>query len=221
MNDCIITIGIADDHQMMRQGIVSVINNDPRFKVVTEAGNGKELIENLKTLAAMPSMLIIDIAMPVMDGFETIAYISKKYPEQKCIAFSVNNDFVSVFKTIKNGAKAYLKKDCSSEQFFKTLSIVHDEGLYHDSFVANSLVEYHNSAPVEKSSKNSMIILSPRELKFINLACSDMTYKEIADIMGITARTVDTFRDSVFDKINVKSRVGMVIYAIQNDLFKP
>ena len=221
MSKEIITIGIADDHQMMRQGIVSLINKNKHFKVILEAKNGSDLLDKIKTTSVIPSILLIDIVMPIMDGFETISCITKKYPDLKCIALSVNGDFISAFKMIKNGARAYIKKDCSTEQLFKTISMVNEMGIYYDSFVVSSLLEYESANPEEKATKKSLVNeLSEREKKFISISCSDLTYKEVADQMGISKRTVDTFRESVFDKINVKSRVGMVIYAIRNGIYK-
>lgn len=217
MSEDIITVGIADDHEMFRHSIVTSINDNSAFKVILEASHGKELIDRLKTSDQLPEILIIDIMMPIMDGYQTISYLKEHYPNQRCIAFSVKNDFVSVFKMIKNGAKAYIKKDCSTEQFFKTLTMVHSEGIYHDSFVANSLLEYVSADSEEKSITNE---LSERELEFISTACSDLTYKQVADLMSVSLRTVDSFRDSVFDKINVKSRAGMVLYAIKKGIFK-
>lgn len=222
MSKEIVTIGIADDHQMMRQGIVSLINSNKNYKVIVEADNGNDLIDKIKNATVVPEILIIDIMMPFMDGYETINYITKKYPELKCIALSVNSDFVSAFKMIKNGARAYIKKDCSTEQLFNTINMVHEVGIYYDSFVVNSLLEYESANPEERSLKKSLVNeLSEREKRFIYIACSDLTYVEVADIMGVSKRTVDTFRESVFDKINVKSRVGMVIYAIKHGIYTP
>lgn len=222
MSKEIVTVGIVDDHQMLRNGIVSVINSNKHYKVILEAGNGSEFIDKLNKMPSRPSILIIDIMMPIMNGFETISYITKKYPELRCIALSVNNDFVSVFNMIKNGARAYIKKDCSTEELFKTLSIVEKTGICYDSFVINSILEYESANPQEKIYRKSIVNdLSERELRFISLSCSDLTYKEVADIMDISKRTVDGFRESVFDKINVKSRVGMVIYAIKNGIYRP
>ncbi len=224
MNEQLITIGMADDYQMIRQSIKSLIDRNTQFKVIMEADNGKELIEKIESGAEVPAILLIDIRMPVMDGYETMEYLTKNHPKLKSIALSVNDDFHSVFRMIENGAKAYLKKGCTTEELLETIQQVYLKGSYYDSFVTNSLIEYqHASIEVhsDENLKDKALVnkLTERELEFISIACSDLTYKEIADRMHISPRTVDSHRVSVFYKLKLKSRIALVIFAIENKIF--
>lgn len=224
MSKEIITIGMADDHQMIRQSIKSLIDRNDQFKVIMEADNGKELIEKIESGAEVPTILLIDIRMPVMDGYETMEYLTKNHPNLRSIALSVNDDFHSVFRMIENGAKAYLKKGCTTEELLETIQQVYIKGVYYDSFVTNSLIEYQH-ASVEVHSEEHLIDkslinkLTEREMEFILIACSDLTYKEIADKMHISPRTVDSHRVSVFYKLKIKSRIALVIFAMENKIY--
>ena len=219
----IIKIGIADDHELMRQGITLLLNRNKRYNVIIEAENGKALIELMEKELVLPDILIIDISMPVMNGYETISALALTHPNIKCIALSVNNDYNSVFKMIENGAKAYLKKDCSTAQFLDTIDKVYTENSYYSSFVMNSIMDYHHikqeMESIEASSINAN--LNEKERNFIFHSCSELTYKEVASKMNIPRRTVDSYRESVFQKLNLKSRVGLVIYAIKNNIYTP
>jgi DNA-binding NarL/FixJ family response regulator len=226
MSNEIITIGMADDHQMIRQSIKSLIDGNGKYKVIMEAFNGIELIEKLKTATEVPRIFLIDISMPEMDGYQTITYLTKNYPNLKCIALSVNTDFNSVFKMIDSGASAYLRKDCSTEQMLETIDHVFTEGTYYNSFVVNSLLDYQHALieiNSEDNTVNQSLIdkLTPRESEFILLACSELTYKAIGGKMGVSARTVDSFREAVFSKLNIKSRTGLLLFAIRNKIYIP
>jgi two-component system invasion response regulator UvrY len=224
MSKEIITIGMADDHQMIRQSIKSLIEGNNQFKVIIEADNGKELIEKIESAQEVPAILLIDISMPVMNGYDTIAYLTHNHKDLKSIALSINDDFNSVFKMIENGAKAYLKKGCTTRELLNTISQVYHNGVYYDSFVTNSLIEYQHSSS-ELHSEESIIDkslinkLTEREMEFILMACSDLTYKEIADKMQISPRTVDSHRVSVFYKLKIKSRIALVIFAMKSKIF--
>jgi len=225
MSNNLISIGMADDYPMIRESIKTLIESQKGFKVTIEADNGKDLIQKLKVAQDIPSIILVDIVMPIMNGFDTIKYLGKNYSEIKCIALSINNDFLSVFKMIDCGARAYLSKDCSTFELIDTIDKVYKDGIYYNSFVINSLIDYQRNteSQVNENAEKGILDerLSSREVEFIKMACSDLTYKEIADKMSISVRTVDGYRESVFYKLNIKSRVGLVIFAIRNNLYSP
>jgi DNA-binding NarL/FixJ family response regulator len=217
---------MADDHQMIRHSIKSLIDSNDAFNVIMEADNGSELIEKIESETDIPSIFLIDITMPFMDGYQTVAYITENYPELKCIALSVNYDFNSVFKMVDNGARAYLRKDCSTQELMETIKQVYLVGTYYNNYVVKSLLEYqHSNIEIDlfENIENNQLSknLTEREIEFILLACTDLTYKAIADKMNISKRTVDSHRESVFDKLKIKSRVALVTCAINCNIYKP
>jgi DNA-binding NarL/FixJ family response regulator len=221
-----IKIALADDHQLVRGGIKLQLENFPEFKVVIEASNGKDLLEKLGKSKSLPQLALVDVTMPVMDGFETTRQMSEQYPAVKIIALSVHDDIKSVNEMINSGANAYLLKDASPEVVKTTLLEVFKKGYYYDQFVIDSIMkskdeeeELNRKNRTERNSLTELQAqLTNRELEFIKHCCSEMTYKEIADLMNISQRTVDGYRESVFSKLDIKSRTGIALYAIHKKI---
>jgi DNA-binding NarL/FixJ family response regulator len=205
-----ITVALVDDHRLFRSGIASLINNFPGYKVLFEASNGKDLVARISK-KLRPQIILLDLNMPVMDGLETATWLQEHYPEISIIVLSMFDDSEKVLSMISTGVKGYLLKDAEPDEFKKSLDLVAASGVYFPSFVTKHLVQ-SLSHDYEKNPLNN------RELEFIKLACTEMTYKEIAGKMCISVRTVDGYRDALFEKLNIKNRVGLVIYAIKNKL---
>lgn len=209
------TIALADDHLLIRNALVELINRFPGFKVIFDTSNGKEFIDGIQTFGP-PDIALIDINMPVMDGFETTEYLARQFPEIKCVALSVEDNEESIIKMLRLGAKGYLLKDTDTSQFILALSEIRDKGYYHSDLVSNTLLKsLHKPAEVKNKIQSQF---QAREEEFIKLACTEMTYKEIADQMCLSPRTIDGYRESLFLKLEVKSRVGLVLFAIKNNL---
>jgi len=214
----IITIALADDHQLVRKGIRLLLENIREFNVVAEAANGKELIENIAALSKLPNLVLVDVNMPVMDGQETVTELRKLYPDLRIIALSVSDQLPVIREMIRLGANAYLFKDSSPEMFRKVLLEVHSKGFFYDKQVIDSLLIPESSGKESKNGNHFRKMvqdLTNRELEFIHHCCSELTYKEIADRMGVSQRTVDGYRENTFEKLNVKSRTGIVLFAFK------
>ncbi len=224
-NQPVYTVAIADDHELIRQAMVLMLENMALFKVVAQASNGHELIRQLESLNEKPHLALIDISMPVMDGYETLKWLSEHMPEIRCVPLSVESRFEAVFRMISSGAKAYLLKDCSPKDMKQTLLQVMEQGFYYDSFVVDSLTAFNRSADKQAPSfsKDIQLInqLSDREKEFIVHCCSELAYKEIAALMNVSPRTIDGYREAVFSKLDLKSRIGIVLFALRNGMFKP
>lgn len=206
----ITTVALVDDHRLFRSGIASMINNFPGYKVLFEASNGKEL--TLKISKKLhPKIILLDINMPVMDGIETARWLQEHYPEINIIVLSMFDDSDKVVSLLSIGIKGYILKDSEPDEFKKSLDVVAASGVYFPPFVTKHLVTNLNQ---EKAKTQ----LNPRETEFLKLACTELTYKEIADQMCVSARTIDGYRDQLFEKLKVKNRVGLVVYAIKNKL---
>ena len=205
-----IQIALVDDHRLFRSGIASLINKLPQYKILFEAGDGEELSRKL-TPRVKPDMVLLDINMPKKDGIATAQWIRTTYPDVNIIVLSMFEDAEKVLQMVKIGVKGYLLKDVEPAEFEQALNRVSQGEVYFPEFVTRHLINnFHQKADEVK--------LNNRELEFLKLAGTEMTYKEIADQMCISVRTVDDYRDRLFEKLQTKSRIGLVLYAIKNKL---
>lgn len=208
-----ITIAIADDHQLFLKSISILMESFPSFTIVADAVNGEILLKKLDLLPQLPDIVILDVNMPVMDGPKTAAIISGKYPEVKLVALSMKEDDTSVIQMIRAGCCAYLLKDIHPDELEKALQEVHMNG-YYNADVSN--IRYRRL--LLKQQEDEKLHFTERELIFLKLACSDLTYKQIASQMHLAERTIDGYRESLFEKLAVQSRVGMVLEALRRNL---
>jgi len=208
------SIAIIDDHMLFAQSLKSLIDTFKDFAVTHQANNGKAFIEELKNTTKLPEIALMDMNMPIMDGAETTYWLNKNYPNIKVLALSMDDDENSILKMIRNGAKGYLLKDIHPDILLEALYSVLEEGFYHTKRVSNTLV---NSLHIE-SKKKTKIELQEREVEFLKLASTEMTYKEVASVMNLSPKTIDGYREQLFKKLGVKNRVGLVIYAIKNGI---
>lgn len=222
-----IKVVLVEDHHLIRRGLTLLLENLNDFEVIYDAINGDDFIKKLDSIEVKPDIVLMDVNMPVMNGEQTTRIISVKYPEIKIIALSVNSDLDTVRAMIKAGAHAYLFKDAAPDLFQIVLNKVHTDGYYYDKHVIESLVPERgnpNAIPHQGATPDREIELlkklTARELTFLNYCCTEATYKEIADSMDVTTRTVDGYREALFAKLEVRSRIGLVIFAIKTGVFK-
>jgi two-component system, NarL family, invasion response regulator UvrY len=211
------TIAIVDDHQLVATAFSGLIGRFEDYEVIFEAENGQEMIRHFN-LKMIPKIVLLDINMPTMDGYETALWLKNNYPEVMVLVLSMNNSDDSIVKMLRNGARGYLLKDSRPSELKKALDELIQKGYHYTDFITDKLVRSLNldtfKNPVEA------IGLNERELTFLQLACSDLTYTEIADKMCVSPRTVDGYREVLFQKLEVKSRVSMVMEAIRLRLFE-
>ena len=208
-----IQIALGDDHRLFRKGMVALIEKLPAYTVLFEADNGKDLIDKLAINIA-PHILLLDLNMPKMDGLSTAAWLRKNHSKIKTIVLSMHNDAGRVLQMISLGIKGYLLKDAQPAEFEEALDTVSKGQDYFPAFVVKHLVGTLNPLVFPENE------LTSRELEFIKLAACDITYTEIASKMCVSKRTVDGYRDQIFEKLNIKSRVGLVIFALKNKLIE-
>tara|TARA_Y100000034_G_scaffold105927_1_gene133783 strand:- start:127076 stop:127723 length:648 start_codon:yes stop_codon:yes gene_type:complete len=206
---------VVDDHTLLSQAIAQMVNTFENFNVVTTCKNGNDLMQKITSKEIPnPEVILMDVNMPIMNGIEATEWLSKHHPEIKVLALSVEDDDSSILRMIKAGAVGYLLKDSEKSVLEKALNETIKNGYYHTKEVANLLVR---SLTKEESS----IQLKEKEITFLKLACTELTYKEIADRMCLSPKTIDGYRDNLFTKLDVKNRVGLVIYAIKNKIYTP
>ncbi len=208
------SIVVVDDHTLLLQAIGGLVEDFEDFEVSYLCKNGQELLEKLKIPANVPDIVLMDINMPVLNGIETTEILSKEYPKIKVLALSVEENEDTILKMLRAGAKGYLMKDTKSSTLKEALLQVIEKGYFHTNTVSKLLVNSLNR-------DNDDICLKDREKEFLQHACTEMTYKEIADKMFLSPKTVEGYRDSIYDKLNIKNRIGLVLFAIRNGLFKP
>jgi DNA-binding NarL/FixJ family response regulator len=207
-----IQVALVDDHRLFRSGIASLINNFKGYKVLFEAANGEELIRRISP-KFKPDIILLDINMPVMNGTLTAKWLKNKYPDIGVIVLSMLDDAEKVLEMLKLGVKGYLLKDAEPFEVEQALEKVSQGEVYYPEFVARLLVDSINH-PVDKNR------LQVREIEFLKLASTELTYKEIAEQMSVSVRTVDGYRDALFEKLKVKSRIGLVLFSVKNQLIK-
>jgi len=208
-----ITIAIADDHQLFLKSLCILIGGLNHFDIVADALNGKDLLQKLEANKLQPDIALIDVNMPVMDGIATAAQLAKQYPLTKVVALSMKDDDHTIISMLKAGCCAYLLKDIHPGELEKALLEINSKGFYN----ADTL-NLHFRRIIVKSETEKGFALSEREKQFLQFACSDLTYKQIAAQMNVSERTVDGYREALFEKLNVQSRTGMALEAIRRNL---
>jgi DNA-binding NarL/FixJ family response regulator len=211
------TIALVDDHELLRSGLAAIVNSIEGYRVILEADNGQVLIQNLKNKPA-PDIILLDITMPVMDGYETASWIKANLPETKVLVLSMLENDGAIIRMLKHGARGYILKDSNPKIFRKALNSIRDSGYFINELVSNKLMHYINQEDSLDAQVMPIQTLSENELTFLKWICTDKTYKEIADEMNLSPRTIDTYRDNLFKKLQIKTRTGLAIFAIKNGI---
>ena len=219
MNKNNTSIALVDDHSLLRNGLAALINSFEGYTVLFEADNGKDFINQLQT-QAVPDIILLDITMPEMNGFETAAWIKQNTPSIKILVLSMMDNDEVVISMLKAGARGYILKDSKPALFKQALDNIRDSGFFMNELVSNKMLNYLTHEEKKGSEVSLVSELSEKEIAFLKYACTEMTYKDIASSMQVSPRTVDGYRDDLFKKLNVQSRVGLVIFAIKNGLYK-
>lgn len=210
------TIAIVDDHILIAEALRSIIGNFKDFEVLYECHNGKELQEKCAEKSNIPNIVLLDVSMPIMNGFETATWLKMEHPEVLILALSMQDDEVSLVKMVKSGAKGYLLKNVHPTELEKALLALVKNGFYFPNWALSKVFAALGDNETEDSLNS--IKISDREKDFLKHATTEMSYKEISDKMFCSPRTVESYRDSLFEKLNLKTRVGLAVYAIKNGL---
>ncbi len=208
---------LVDDHGLLRNGLAGLIESFGEYNILFEADNGNDFINKLK-LQPSPQAVLMDINMPEMDGYETCLWLKNNRPEIKVLALSMYDNEGAVIRMFKAGAKGYILKDCDPVELKTALHSLITKGFYYTEMVTGKLIHCINSMDEEGGGVKNVVQLIEREISFLKLVCTELTYKEIAEKMFLSPRTIDGYRDDLFQKLNVKTRIGLVMYAIRNGI---
>lgn len=211
-----IKVALADDHVLLRTALAALIDNFEDCTVIIQASNGNELTEKLKD-DLLPDVVLLDLNMPVMDGMETAACLQETHPSIHVLMLTMYDSELALIRLLQAGVKGFLKKDAHPEELRFAIQSVVQSGFYYSHNTTGKLVNLfrRQSSNINSLSKN---ILSDSEIDFLKLASTELTYKEVAQKMNLNPRSVDALRDALFQKLSVKSRVGLVMYAIKHGI---
>jgi len=217
MKEC--SVALIDDHELMRNGLQGIVNGFEGYRVTIQAVHGKDFIQQMNK-GPKPGIALVDITMPVMNGYDTAAWIKKNLPDTKILALSMLDNENAVIKMLKNGASGYVLKDSKPAHLLQALNAVRDSGFFMNDMVNSRVIHYLNSSEENTQHKNLLANISEREAEFLVLAASELNYKEIAENMKVSPRTVEGYRDSLFSKLELKTRVGLVMFGIRNGMIQ-
>jgi DNA-binding NarL/FixJ family response regulator len=213
------SIALVDDHTMFRRGLAALINLFPGYRVLFDAGGGEDCIRQLQA-GQVPDILLMDIAMPGMDGFTATAWIRDNVPSMRVLALSTMDAETAIIRMIRSGARGYVLKDADPAELKKAFDEVLNLGYYYNDLVSRKTIQSAQLLAGDPGGAGLQGRLSDREMVFLQLACSEKTYMEIAKEMYVSERTVDGYRDALFKKLNIGSRVGLVLYAIRQGIVR-
>jgi two-component system, NarL family, invasion response regulator UvrY len=212
-------IAVVEDHKLVRKGLVSMVESFEDYDIIIEAQNGHEFIEKLDP-SNLPALVMMDVNMPEMDGYSTASWVARHFPGIKILALSMYDSETAIIRMFKSGARGYLFKYCDPQDVKAALNGIINDGYYFAETNTGRLIHtinfedlafnYATLSPIEK--------LSDREMEFLQFACTEMTYKEIAGAMYLSPRTIDGYRDALFEKLHLKTRVGLVTFAIKHGI---
>ena len=204
---------IVDDHLLVSDSLKMLIETFSGYHVLYYAKNGMDLQQKIITNKSIPDLILLDVNMPLMNGYKTMEWLAKEYPEIKVLALSMDDDEQIILGMLSRGANGYLLKDIHPDALKIALNEVIEKGYYYSEKVAHTLLKSLNP-----KIEIPTIKLEERELKFLQLSCSELTYAQIAALMFLSPKTIDNYRSKLFKRFQVKNRVGLVIFALKNNL---
>ena len=211
----LIKVAMVDDHILLRNALASLINNSDNCSIVIECSNGKELISKIKT-STQPDLVILDLNMPEMDGHQTALYLQKNHPEIKVIMLTMYDSELALIRLLKAGVKGFMKKDIHPTELMHAIQSVHEQGYYYSAQTSSKLAGLFRDE--QSAHAIDKILLSDQEIEFLKFVCSELTYKEVEVQLKMNPRAIDGMRDNLFTRLDVKSRVGLAMYAIKHGI---
>lgn len=209
---------LADDHKIFRQGMKVALQDDPRLKLIGEASNGVELMEQLKQM--VPDVILLDIKMPEMDGMEAIAQIKEHYPDVKVLILSMYDDEHFILHLMEAGASGYLIKNADPEDIKTAIHAAFENGYYFNDHVSNVMLKTLVQKNIARPRFRDSVQLNDKEKEVLRLICKEHTNTEIAKLVFLSPRTVEGIRSTLLEKIGVRNTAGLVLYAVKNGIYE-
>jgi DNA-binding NarL/FixJ family response regulator len=213
-----ISILIADDHKMFRDGIKALLEKEKDIQVVTEAENGLQVMERLQEKTV--DVILMDIDMGETNGLETTKLVKAKYPDVNILVLSMHGDHNYIVRMLEAGAIGYILKNAGKEEMLNAIKSVAQGDSYFSKEVSARLIEHLNRPANQSGRKDSDIPLTTREIEVLKLIAQEYSNPEIAEQLFISIRTVDTHRRNLLEKLGFKNTAGLVKYAIKKGLIE-
>lgn len=207
-----IKIVLVDDHQMFRDGVKAVLYDESDIDIVGEVGKGKDLYKLLETIK--PDLIITDITMPDISGIEVTKHLSENFPDIKILILSMHSNEEFITKALRFGANGYLPKDTSMTELLEAIHTIHKGDNYYNKEISDTILKSLQKKPKEDHFNS----LTKREKEIVKLVVDGLSNKEIADKLFISIRTVDSHKTNILQKLNLKSSIELVKFAIKNNL---
>jgi len=205
---------VVDDHTLLSQAIGDLVSRFENFETNYLCKNGQELLDKCKNEAFVPDIVLMDVNMPILNGIETTQILKNDYPNVKVLALSIDENETTILNMLRAGARGYLLKDTKRDILETALNQLMEKGFYHTNTVTQMLIG-------SLSSNSKKLELKENEVNFLNHACTEMTYNQIADKMCLSPKTIEGYRDSVYEKLDIHNRIGLVLFAIREGYFTP
>ena len=215
-----IKIAITDDEALFRKGMKLLIEDFEDMEVILEAGNGEELIEKLESAEEIPTIALLDLNMPVMNGIDTAKVLKDKFPDLRIIVLSTYFSKAFIINMIELGAASYLAKNSNPDEVEQTIREVATKGFFYNQEVLNIIRENLIQKTKPKITTPFQVDITPREKEVLQLICEQCTTAEIAEKLYISPRTVDGHRNHLLEKLGCRNTAGLVVFAIQHQLVK-
>jgi DNA-binding NarL/FixJ family response regulator len=220
-----VKLAIVDDHNLFRKGLIKLIHlgdTDNKYTVIFEAENGYDLKDKLNP-RNLPDIILMDIDMPDMDGFQAVEWLRKCYPSVSVLVISMFESEEVIIKMLRFGINGYLSKDIEVEDMHLALETISKKGYYYSEFVSGVMAHTilkDGCAGSTGTANELWENISANEKEFLKLACTELTYQEIANKMNLSPKTIDGYREKLFERFKVKNRVGLAMYAVKNSFIK-
>lgn len=214
----VMKLALVDDHTLFRKGMISLIDLAySNYTILFEADNGHDMQQKIDK-NNLPDIILMDINMPGMDGFDSVKWLNENHPLVKVLVVSMIEKEESIVRMLKLGVKGYLSKDVEPKEMGEALESVMNKGFYYTDFITGKLLHSIQGDAKTSTKSATLNLMNDREKEFLQLACSEYTYNEIASKMFLSPKTIDGYRNALFEKLQVKSRVGLALYAVKHGL---
>jgi two-component system response regulator NreC len=211
-----IRILLADDHRVLRAGLRLLLERHPGLQVAGEASNGREAVE--AAAALNPDVVVMDVAMPILNGIDAAAQIAARFPHIATIVLSMHSDEGYLLRALKAGARGYLLKDSAEAELVQAIRSVHDGKAFFSPALSRMLIDDYIRQLQQRGGEDSYELLTPREREIFQLLAEGRSSKEAAQLLNLSPYTVETHRGNIMQKLNLHSLPELILYAVRKGI---